>query len=157
MIERDRSPPSAVAVEGLLREIFSALVFVVIVRVTAAGQANAHVRVRAEQPDESDFRVQINRRQRQAQGDIGGDRSSARSGNSSRRRRRVKRALGQALRAAELNQFAQFRINLSKGGGGHARNRQCEPRPAMLIHLTRLHQLPNGRKRGVEKRQGRGI
>ena len=57
----------AVAVERFGRQKCAVVNFIVIVPKTAAGQADAQIRVRPQRADEAQFRIQINRRERQPQ------------------------------------------------------------------------------------------
>jgi hypothetical protein len=135
----------AVTRKGLFGQIFALLKLVVIVGETAASQAEAQVGVRSEQSDQTHFGVQINRRQRQAQGDIGVEKirfvqvviSVGGHGRGSLR----------GLAEASLKQFSQLRIDLAQRGAGHPKNRHSEQQPAVLLHLIRLYQLPPRRKR----------
>jgi hypothetical protein len=70
MIDRE-GPFGAVPHKRFFRQIFTFLEFVVIIGEPAAGQADAQVRVRPQQPHQPHFGIQINRRQGQAQGDVG--------------------------------------------------------------------------------------
>ena len=134
----------AVAIERIGGVVFSVAKFKVTVGETAAGQAQAQIRVRTKRAAEAQFRIQINRGDRQAQGQIAlieiglvviikhiaGD----------------GRGPLQRLVEAELEKLARLRINLSESSAPRPKQARHEQpanpnatHPFSVYHKKRRH------------------
>ncbi len=108
----ERVAPSPV--KDSVRQKLSLAHFVIAVRETAAGEAEAEIRVGAEQLAEAQFRIEIDRGDGEAQGEVGVVQEiglvvikKGVAGNG--------RAAFDGLVVAELEQFAFDRVNLGEG------------------------------------------
>src|SRR6266403_4925630 len=113
----------AVPGKRLFRQKLPLVHLIISVRVTAARQAKAKVRIRAEQTAEADFGIQVNRRDGQAQGQVGvveeGGLIVIKKGVAGDGLVSFERLI-----VAKLDQFAFDRINLPKSKGGAEDARQ---------------------------------
>jgi hypothetical protein len=133
----------AVAVEGFARKKRAGANFIVAVAKTAAGDADAQVRVRTECADEAEFGVHINRRDRQPQRQVCAQKIRLVVIIKSIGRQRLVALEG--LVVTELDEIALDRINLRgrKNRGEQRQPQQCE---SDSFH----HQFPNAKWRGTQ-------
>ena len=123
--------------------------FVIVVGKTAAGQTEAKIGVRPQQPDKARFRIQINRRHRQAQRDVGVEEIRlvqiviAVTVN--------RRGPLHGLVAAQLNQLPPLRINLPESGAIHQQASHDQKQHSVFSHpclyiksLRRARGVPHG-------------
>ena len=112
----------AVAVVGFFLDPFAAANFIVAVGKTAAGHADGKIGIRAEAVDETEFRIEIDRRDGQPQREVRAEKIRlvvvviSVAGH--------RRAAFRRLVVADLDEVALERVNLRRRG---ERKQECQP------------------------------